>query len=75
MLFFVIFCQLRIGYNVLLHILIVEKISSKKMNDNIHLKIHGVIEVKSMILSQRKILTQIKQHILRLYGHLSFVEY
>ncbi len=48
--------------------LIVEKISSKKMNENIHIKIHGVIEVKSMILSQRKILAQIKKHILRLQG-------
>ncbi len=48
--------------------LIVEKNSSKKMKDSIYLKIHGVIEVKSMILSQRKILAQIKKHILRLHG-------
>ena len=50
--------------------LIVEK--RKSLNDNCKhkLNIHGVIEVKSMSLSTKKVLAQIKNHISRLHGGL-----
>jgi hypothetical protein len=48
--------------------LIVEQISSQHFKQQNVLKIHGVIEVKSMRLSKKKILGQIKNHISRLNG-------
>lgn len=48
--------------------LIVEQISSQHVNPKNVLKIHGVIEVKSMPLSKRKVLDQINSHISRLNG-------
>lgn len=48
--------------------LIVEPVSSKNKSANDRLTIHGVIEIKSMPLSKRKILMQIQRHISRLNG-------
>ena len=48
--------------------LIVEQISSQYINPQNVLKIHGVIEVKSMYLSKKKVLGQIYSHISRLNG-------
>ena len=48
--------------------MIVEQISSQHFKQQNVLKIHGVIEVKSMRLSKKKILGQIKNHISRLNG-------
>ena len=50
--------------------LIVEQISSLNDNYKHKLNIHGVIEVKSMSLSTKKVLAQIKNHISRLNGGL-----
>jgi hypothetical protein len=47
--------------------LIVEQLSSK-IKSSSRLKIHGVIEVKSMALHKKKVLAQIERHILRLNG-------
>ncbi len=48
--------------------LIVKHISSQHKNAKKSLKIHGVIEVKSMALPIKKILGQINSHVLRLNG-------
>jgi len=48
--------------------LIVEQIPSKHVKPKNVLKIHGVIEVKSMALSARKVRRQINNHISRLNG-------
>ena len=48
--------------------LIVEQISSQNVKSKNVLKIHGVIEVKSMSLAKSKILSQIDSHISRLNG-------
>ncbi len=48
--------------------LIAEQMSSQHVNPNELLKIHGVIEIKSMPLSKNKVHAQIKRHISRLNG-------
>jgi hypothetical protein len=48
--------------------LIIEQISSQHDNIKNLIKIHGVIEVKSMSLSTKKVLDQISSHISRLSG-------
>jgi hypothetical protein len=48
--------------------LIAEQISSQHANAKNALRIHGVIEVKSMSLSKKKVLRQIESHISRLKG-------
>ena len=48
--------------------LIVKQIPSQHVNHQNVLRIHGVIEVKSMSLSERKVLGKINGHILRLNG-------
>lgn len=48
--------------------LIVEQLPSKNAKSSDQLKIQGVIEVKSMALYKKKVLAQIKRHILRLNG-------
>lgn len=54
--------------------LIVEKRKSQNTKSKHRLNIHSVIEVKSMSLSTKKILAQIKNHILRLKGGLKLGE-
>ena len=48
--------------------LVVEQMSSQHANPNTELKVHGVIEVKSMSLSNSKVIVQIERHISRLKG-------
>jgi hypothetical protein len=48
--------------------LIIEQMSSQHVNSDYQLKIQGVIEVKSMPLSKKKVLAQINSHISRLNG-------
>ena len=47
--------------------LLVEQISTQKATSQ-NLRIHGVIEVKSMYRAKRKVLEQIHRHIMRLNG-------
>ncbi len=48
--------------------LIVERIPAQQENQKNLLKMHGVVEVKSMTLSRKKVLAQINRHIVRLGG-------
>ncbi len=48
--------------------LLVEQIPPRSTQNHDLLNIHGVVEIKSMTRSKRKVLDQIKRHILRLSG-------